>query len=170
MTNSNPFVRTIVKYQDILDALIQKTNENWVNYRSNSIGHIVIREYRTVGLFVGRQCGSTTALIEFANRHPGECLAVFVEDKIKQAVLAKFQNAKDNIVSCLITHQLRKYIHQPEESSIQKDIKEELISSVKYILVDNASFNLNLRGITDKEFNQWVADTFGTEVMVVRFS
>ncbi|MFO5759971.1 hypothetical protein ACLBQR_31935, partial [Klebsiella pneumoniae] len=72
------------------------------------------------------------------------------------------KNARDNIVSCLITHQVRKYIHQPEESSIQKDIKEELISSVKYILVDNASFNLNLRGITDKEFNQWVADTFGT--------
>ncbi|MFO5736440.1 hypothetical protein, partial [Klebsiella pneumoniae] len=76
----------------------------------------------------------------------------------------------ENMVTCIITHQHRKYIHQPEESSIQKDIKEELISSVKYILVDNASFNLNLRGITDKEFNQWVADTFGREVMVGCFS
>ncbi|AEH03790.1 hypothetical protein AVT69_gp369 [Pseudomonas phage PhiPA3] len=163
----NRFVRTIVNYQDILDALIQKTNEGWEYHRGNISSHVLIRECRTVGFFVGRQCGSSSALVEFATRHQGECLAVFTDDKIQRGIQSKSPGLT---LPYLITERLRKYIRHPEQYSIQKDFNSDISKRLKYLLVDNASYNLNLRGITDKEFNQWVADTFGNDILVIRFS
>ncbi|ANM45116.1 hypothetical protein fnug_350 [Pseudomonas phage fnug] len=174
MNNTNQFVKTIVDYQAILDALIYKTNENWnkygMHYHLNDVSHITIRDHRTVGFFIGRQSGSTTALMEFSKRYPGECLAVFTDERIRRGAQDKLSKTPDNIIPYLTTFKLRSYIHKSGLSTIQKDFNENLLSDIRYILVDNASYNLNLRGITDKEFNQWVADTFGTSVIVVRFS
>ncbi|MBW6071100.1 hypothetical protein [Pseudomonas aeruginosa] len=174
MSNTNQFVRTIVDYQGILDALIYKTNENWNKYWMhcylNDANHITIRDHRTVGFFIGRQSGSTTALMEFSKRYPGECLAIFTDERIRCGAQDKLSKTPDNIIPYLTTFKLRSYIHKPGQSSIQKDFNENVLSNIRYVLVDNASYNLNLRGITDKEFNQWVADTFGANVIVVRFS
>lgn len=174
MNNTNQFVKTIIDYQAILDALIQKTNDNWNRYGVhcyyNDNRHITIREHRTVGFFIGRQSGSTTALMQFSQRHPGQCLAIFTDEKTRCGAQAKLPNIPINIIPYLTTFKLRNYIHNSEKSSIQKDIDADVLSNIRYILVDDASYNLNLRGITDKEFNQWIADTFGTRVIVVRFS
>ncbi|HFH4533065.1 TPA: hypothetical protein ACGJ7A_005756 [Pseudomonas aeruginosa] len=174
MNNTNQFVKTIVDYQAILDTLIHVTNENWNKYRMDcylgEVSHITIRDCRTVGFFIGRQSGSTTALMKFSQRHHGKCMAIFTDEKTRCVAQDKLPKTPNNIIPYLTTFKLRNYIHKSGQSSIQKDFNENLLSDVRYILVDNASYNLNLRGITDKEFNQWVADTFGTNVIVVRFS
>lgn len=202
-----------VDYFSIIEALIAKTKENWVHRGpARNPPHTDVREYRTVGFYVGRQCGKTDTLVDFALQHGVDDVLFICKDKvIEKEISEKFVKRTHAIlprhyINTGILNQIIKdrqvvtYSETVYERNVDgslvlvndgtglclpviKHYKGDVIrntddlwdkyidtpaSSIKYILVDDASFTLNYQGITDHTFNRWVGETFNDDTIVVR--
>lgn len=214
--NMNHFItpaKIQVAYTSIIEALIDKTKENWVHRGpARNPPHTDVREYRTVGFYVGRQCGKTDALVDYALQHGIDDVLIICKDRaIEKEIGEKFvkrthaisprhymntgilnQIIKDRQVE---TYKENVYARN-EDGTLKISVGEngalypvvmhnkgDVIrntddlwgkyintppSTIKYILVDDASFSLNYQGVTDHTFNRWVGETFNEDTIVVR--
>lgn len=202
-----------VDYFSIIEALIAKTKENWVHrLHARNPPHADVREYRTVGFYVGRQCGKTDALVDFALQHGVDDVLFICKDRaIEKEISEKFVKRTHAILprhymnagilnQIIKDRQVETYketiYDRNEDGSLKVSVHEngslypvilhhkgDVIrntddlwdryidtpaSTIKYILVDDASFTLNYQGITDHTFNRWVGETFNDDTIVVR--
>lgn len=202
-----------VEYTSIIEALIAKTKEGWVHRGEACIPpHADVREYRTVGFYVGRQCGKTDALVEFALQHGVNDVLIICKDRaIEKAIGEKFVKRTNTILpryymntgilnQIIKDRQVETYketvYDRNEDGSLKVSVREngalypvvlhnkgDVIkniddlwgkyigtpaSTIKYILVDDASFSLNYQGVTDHTFNRWVGETFSEDTIVIR--
>jgi hypothetical protein len=169
----NPFVNTsiTVDYMAILEALEAQTNSADRRWRklSNAAGGQIIAEYRTIGFKVARQCGKSTAMGRWLSKASDKTLCVFTNNNLRDAIVRNWAGRLGESVRVVsvLPSDLRKFIRK--ENPIKYDAQSVFPDGVKYILVDDADAIFNYFGIRLKEFNQWVHDTFGPDVLVIHF-
>lgn len=164
----NTFVKNVklqLNYQDMLDALIAKTRETHV-WRDQAMcpPALDVRDYRTVGFHVGRQCGKSDALVEFATRQPyGDCMMICKDDRIQRVLTARYNklSGENKVLPHLNVTTVRKLIVDPT-------CMEHDFTKVRYILVDDASFVMDSFGINLRNFNTWVGENFHKDTMVIK--
>lgn len=202
-----------VDYVGIIEALLAKTKEGWVHRDAmRKPSHIDVRDMRTVGFYVGRQCGKTDALVDFALQHDvDDVLFVCKDRKLETLISEKFVKRTNAIrprhyMNTGILNQILKerqvetyketVYARNEDGSLKLAVDSNAVhypivlhnkgdvitnttdlwakyikvppSSIKYILVDDASFTLNYQGVTDHTFNRWVGETFHKDTVVIR--
>ena len=164
----NTFVKQTklqLNYQDMLDALIAKTRETHVwRENANCSPMADVRDYRTVGFYVGRQCGKSDTLVEFATRHPyGDCLMICKDSGIQRILTARYNklSGENKVLPHLNVTEVRKLIDDANWTEYD-------FTKIKYVLIDDTSFVLDSFGINLRNFNKWVGENFPRDTMVIK--
>lgn len=202
-----------IDYFSIIETLLAKTKEAWEHRGAACIPpHADVREYRTIGFYVGRWCGKTDALVDFALQHGVDDVLIICKDRtIEKEIGEKFVKRTHAILprhymntgilnQIIKDRQVETYketvYDRNEDGTLKISVGESgalypvvlhnkgdvirntddlwskyistPVSTIKYILVDDASFSLNYQGVTDHTFNRWVGETFDKDTIVVR--
>lgn len=163
---------SFVDYVAILETLAAVTNQAYqrsVEFGFVGIEDVIIREYRTIGFKVGRQCGKTQAMGRWIEKAPDASLCIFNRAAIRDLVFTNWKRYLNipSTVPVLLPVKIRQYL-SAEPGRFQKD--HPGIGKIKYILIDDADMFLNFHGIRLHHFNKWVYDTFGPDVLVIHFN
>lgn len=119
--------------------------------------HQIIGELRSVGLHLPRQSGKTTLLSKWCSKHPDEVFIVHGSSPWLEA-FKRLSNLPE-LPPWVSISKIRD--NQPlltDPSTLKK---------IKYVIVYGSSVIFSYCGLKRKDFNQWVADTFGTEIVVI---
>jgi hypothetical protein len=166
----NPFLKVNMDYVKVIEALMLNANQAYERNKDFSgEGGQLIREFRTIGIKAARQTGLTSAMRQWVTNHPNETLCVF-----KDPNMAKFMKA-----SFIASTPGSTELDVPFKTTTAYDLREvfegrtefvldiTFIEDCRYIFVDDADVVLNRCGFKPRTFNDWVYQTFGSQVLVI---
>lgn len=162
----NEFVKSTVNYMAIAKALIQVTDETYQRNKGMFVepdGRL-IRECRTVGFTVGRQCGKSEFIRKFYQEHPGETTIIVRDDMLQRVMVAQLMNATgdQHFPKVGTATNVARYLQD------LSDTPDSRLLNSRYILIDDATFCFErMYGHKRKEFYQAVYNLRRDDVTVI---
>jgi hypothetical protein len=154
----------------MLDALESISRKAWERSGPRSVGTPAwdVADYKTIGFYVGRQCGASWAIHEWIRRHIGQCLVITKDTLLCNALLQqycdRFPDANVNDYYRAVPTTRNERIVSIEGYG---DVTDYMRENVRYVIVDDANTLLNLGRLKRNELNQWVADNFHPDTFVI---
>lgn len=169
---TNQYVTTRVNYCEILKALetiSRQTWERWGKQNSRSYAAWEVADYKTIGFTVGRQCGATNGIHQWIKQHPGQCLLITKDIKLRDASMQLYTEHHGDPSDYFravptITQGANYRFHGYEGNEVPDDLKER----VRYVILDDSVYHYTFgRSGGRKAFNEWVAENFHHDTFVI---
>lgn len=172
MTAINQFVKARVDYVSILEALRQTSQQAADQYGPVARlqpGDFLI-EYKVIGFLVGRQCGKSYCMLDWNRDNPGECLNIVKDNSLKRHFtdLAKNREGGGGMGPILCSDTLRKHAAKFKENK-EEGIEglKKIHAGPKYIIIDDSAIFFSYLGFKRREFFEFIAATYGTDLFVI---
>lgn len=175
-----------VAYAEQCVARIKWLAEQEYSQQAQFNGGSRIEEFRAFGMQAPRQSGKSTFALDWYKAHPDEVFFIFKSNDIQRAMSA---DAKlGHVPPHMLIESVRKKIHSSSTITIDvpadpdaaraaatKAVNAFLVAQkveqdkypYKYVIVDESTAIFSYYGIKRKEFNNWVANNFPDDVIVI---
>ncbi|ABY63259.1 hypothetical protein ST201phi2-1p436 [Pseudomonas phage 201phi2-1] len=163
----NDYVKPLVDYVSIIDALEKVTRYNWErwgNTQHRGDPAWVVRDCKTIGLYVGRQCGLSQGALKWIAKHPNKCILITKDSYLKLALANDYlkNTGRERVDYTQLVPSASGTI---EKWNAQLSDEEKL--NTRYVIVDDAQFTVGAGYVKRAEFNKWVAETFHPDTFVI---
>lgn len=161
------FVTPYADMLGIIEALYAITKDRWEKWgkQHSTDAAWAVQDAKTIGLFVGRQCGATRGALQWIRKHPGQCIQITKDKKLSDCNLENYINREGGKAEDYV-RLVQRYVPDMT-ASWMSTLTPEQIESTRFIILDDSVHLFNGGSFKRAAFNKWVAETFHPDTFVI---